>query len=425
MLKTVEELSPTKKRLKIEIPPEAIEEEIGSELRKLREKTKIPGFRPGKAPMSLIEKKFGKEVESEALQKLIPRFYSESVAQAAIKPVSNPVLEEAGEFKRKEPFNMSFVVEVLPELEGLKYEGIKIKSHEIKVDGKEVEDVLQSLRQDKAVFEPTEDPLAEGDVAVMDYEVKEEGRSYEGQVFKVGAESMPPEFSKALIGKKKGETFEAPVKFPGDYAAKEVAGKELTFNITLKDTKKVKLPELDDEFAKDFGNEDLASLKEHVKGEILKSKESAQRRMQKAEIMRKLLETHDFEVPEGLVEAELKRVLEEAAASGSTEPPAAPIEGLKEKRREDARRNVKAGILVDLIGEKEKVTVSEEDIKQKIADMSRRSSLPPENIIKYYVTRHGSLDSLRHAVYEEKVLDLLIEKAELEKTEDGHNPDSH
>jgi trigger factor len=426
MLKTVEELSPTKKRLKIEIPPDAIEKEIGSELQKVREKSKIPGFRAGKAPMSLIEKRYGKEVESEVLQKLIPLFYSESVTEAALKPISNPILEDAGDFKRNEPFNLTFVVEVLPPIE-LKYEGVKVKTQDITVTDKEVDDVLESLRQDKAVFDPTEEALGEGDLAVMDYSVKEEeGKSFEGQSFKVGDPSMPPEFSKGLLGKKKGETFDIPIKFAEDYPSKDVAGKELTFHIILKDTKKIKLPEPNDEFAKDFGNDDLPALKEHVKGEILKSKENALKRMQKAEAMRKLLETHEFEAPEGLVEAELRRMVEDAAGSGN------PVTGdIKEKLREQARRNVRAGILVDLIGEKEKVSVSEEEIRQKIAEMSRRSSLPPENIIKYYVTRHGSLESLRHAVYEEKVLDLLVQKAELEKTpelektENEHNPDSH
>lgn len=419
MLKNVEEISATKKRLKIEIPSDAIEKEITGGLEKLRQKTKIPGFRTGKAPISLIEKKFGKDVEGEALQKLIPRFYAESVTEAELKPISDPVFEEAGEFKRNTPFNMTIMVEVLPKIEELKYDGLKIKDMEVKVEEKDLDDVLESLRQDKAVFEPTEEPLATGDLAVMDYRIKEEEKSYEGQVFKVGSPNMPEEFSKALAGRKKGETFEIAVKFPDNYGLKEAAGKELTFQISLKDTKKMKLPELSDEFAKDFGNDTLAELKEHVKGEIERSKKSALRKMQKAEIMKTLLETHQFDLPEGLMEQEQKRLVEEAVAAGNTEEPSA----LKEKMREAAQRNVKASILLDLIGEKEKIKATEEDVKNKIAEMSQRSTLPPENIIKYYVSKHGSLDSLRHAVFEEKVLDLLIDKAELEKVNE-HNTHS-
>lgn len=419
MLKNVEEISPTRKRLKIEIPPDAIEKEISGELEKLRQKTKIPGFRAGKAPISLIEKRFGKEVEGEALQKLIPRFYAESVTEAALKPISNPVFEQADEFKRNTPFNMTIMVEVLPKIEELKYEGLKVKDMEVKVEEKELDDVLENLRQDKAVFEPTEEPLANGDLAVMDYKIEEENKSFEGQVFKLGSPNMPEEFSKGLTGKKKGESLEMKVKFPEDYGLKEAAGRELTFQITLKDTKKMKLPELTDEFAKDFGNDTLGELREHVKGEIEKSKKNALRKMQRAEIVKTLLETHQFDIPEGLVELEVKRLVEEGMASGNSEEPAV----LKEKMREPAVRNVKASILLDLIGEKETVRATEEDVKNKIAEMSQRTGLPPENIMKYYVSRHGSLDSLRHAVFEEKVLDLLIDKAELEKVNE-HNTHS-
>ncbi|MDA8169933.1 MAG: trigger factor [Nitrospiraceae bacterium] len=416
MLKTVEEVSPTKKRLKIEIPPQRIEEEIKDSLEKLRQRTKVPGFRVGKAPITLIEKKFGKDVEGEVLQKLVPQFYSEGLKEAGLRPVSSPEFEETGSFRRNEPFNMTLLVEVMPKIEDLVYTGIKVKDAETSVEDKDVEDVLKRLAEEKSVFEPMEAPLAEGGIAILDYTVEGEEKSYEAQVFRVGGKSMPEEFSKGLMGKKKGESFDIAVKFPEDYQLKSVAGRDVVFHVTLKDTKKVKVPAIDDELAKDYGRENLEGLRAHIKEEALKSKKQALQRMQKTEIMKKLVDKYDFEAPASMVEKEIAMLVEDAVtAAQRAGEPAPDTAALKEGKKEEAVRNVKATLLLDLIGEREKIDVSEEDMKTRVEEMARRMSLPPEHIIKYYVSRHGSLDALRHAIYEEKVLDFLLEKAELER----------
>ncbi len=423
MLKTIEEVSSTKKRLKIEIPSQTIEKEISLSLEKLRQRTRIAGFRVGKAPLNLIEKKYGKEVEGEVLQKLIPKVYSETIREAHLKPVDNPVFEEMGDFKRQEPFNMTLLVEVMPGIEELNYTGVKVNDVETEVSEPDVEDVLGRVREEKAVFEPSEEPLAEGDIAILDYTVEGEEKKFEAHVFKVGGPTMPADFSRGLTGRKKGETFDITVNFPEDYPVKETAGREVLFHITLKDTKKVKLPELDDELAKDLGHTNFEELKTHIKAEVQKSKKLVARKMQKAEIMKKLIESHTFDAPEGLVEKELTGMVEEAAAqkgAGTAEagaPDEAVLQALRSSLRENAVRNVKASLLLEMIGEREKVEVSEDDMKQRITQIAQRLSIAPENVIKYYVSRHGSLDSLRHAVFEEKVLDLLLEKAQFEKVE--------
>ncbi|MDA8171892.1 MAG: trigger factor [Nitrospiraceae bacterium] len=418
MLKTIEEISPTKKRLRIEIPPQTIEKEISDSLQKLRQRAKIAGFRAGKAPMGLIEKKFGKDVEGEVLQKLIPKIYSETIREAQLKPVDDPVFEEMGDFKRLEPFNMTLLVEVMPKIDGLNYTGIKVREVDTDVQDKDVEDVLGRLREEKAVYEPSEGPLVEGDMAIMDYRFSGGGegdeKAFESQVFKVGSENMPPDFSRGLAGRKKGESFDITVEFPGDYPLKDMAGRQVVFHITLKDAKKVKLPAVDDELAKDIGRENLEDLKVHIREQVLKSKKQTVLRMQKAELMKKLVESHEFDAPETLVGKELSGLVEEAAARGGKD---ADLQALREGLRETARRNVKASLLLELIGEREKVGVSEEDLKKKIAELALRLSITPENVIKYYVSRDGSLEGLRHAVFEEKVMDLVLEKAQFEKVD--------
>ncbi|MDA8387823.1 MAG: trigger factor [Nitrospiraceae bacterium] len=417
MLKTIEEVSPTKKRLRIEISAQTIEKEIGESLEKLRQKTKMSGFRVGKVPMGLIEKKFGKDVEADVLQKLIPKVYSETIREAHLKPVDEPVFEEMGDFKRREPFNMTLLVEVMPGIKDLNYEGIKVREIETAVQDKDIEDVLERLREEKAVYEPAEGPLAEGDIAIMDYTIEGDEKLYTSQVFKLGSENMPADFSRGLTGRKKEESFDITMDFPADHPVKDLAGTQKLFHITLKDAKKPKLPALDDELAKDLGYEGLEELRARVREQVLESRKQTARKMQKAEIIGKLLEAHDFDVPSGLVEKELAGLVEEAAARDEKGPGGPDLEALRQTLGATARRNVKASILLELIGEREKVEVNEEEVKAKISDLARRLSVPPENIVKYYVSRHGSLDGLRHAAFEEKVMDLLLGKAQFEKVE--------
>ncbi len=421
MLKTVEEVSPTQKRLLIEISAQDIEKEISASLEKVRRGARIAGFRPGKAPMSLIEKKFGREVESDVLQKLIPKAYSETISEAHLKPVDDPVFEKMGDFKRQEPFSVTVLVEVMPRIEGLNYEGIKVREIDAGVEDKDIDSILEGLRGERAVFEPTEGPLAEGDIAIMDYKIEGAGEEGEkektSQVFKLGSRTMPADFSRALTGRKKGEGLDVPIDFPEDYPVKEMAGRHTVFHVAIKDAKKAKIPALDDELAKDVGYENLEGLKAHVREHTAESKKQAVRKMQKAQIITKILEAHEFEAPRGLVERELRALVEEAAAREENPEMKPDIGALRKTFEAAAQRNVKAGLLLELIGEREKVEVSDEDVKAKVADLGRRLSVPPENVVKYYVSRHGSLDGLRHAVFEEKVMELLLSKAEFEKEE--------
>jgi trigger factor len=415
MLKNIEEITKTKKRLSIEIPSEAIEEKIKDAFEKLRGRTKLPGFRQGKAPMPLLEKRFRKDVEGEVLEKIIPEFYSRAVKEAGIRPVANPVFEESVDFKRHNPISMTLTVEVLPKIDALNYERIKVKNIPVSVEEPEVEGTIKRLGEEKAVYEPTEEALGEGDVAVADYEIIEDGTSYKDQIIKVGSESLPAEFSAALIGKKKGDELDIKIKFPDDFHVKERAGREFTFHAKIKETKKARIPAMDDELAKDMGLETLDALRAHVREQILKSKTRTVSNIMKADVLKKIIDSHEFDIPESLLSMETAHLANEAIASGKAEEK--DFERLKAELEGNARRNIKANILIDMIGEKENIEATEDELKEKIVELSRRLSLSPENVMKYYITRDGSLDGVRRSVFEDKVLNLLIEKADIEKGE--------
>lgn len=413
MLKTVEDISTTKKRLKIEIPTAEIESEIQSGLRGVQKKAKIPGFRPGKAPLSIIEKRFGKDVEGDVMERLVPRYYANALKEANIKPVSRPEFETPPELKRNLPMEMTLTVEIRPEVESLKYEGVKVKEIPVKVEQEEIEESLKKLQERRTIYEPAEEAASHGDLVVLDYETsgEGEGQTYKDQTYKVGHGNMPQSFADEITGMKKGESKEFKISFPGDFPSPDVAGKEVGFKVEAREVKKPVLPEIDDEFAKDVGFDDLAALKKHIEEQITKQKEATVRKMQKAEVVSKILADHPFEAPSSMVEAELQRLVMEAKHAGRTESE----EAIREEFRPQAENHVRATILLDIVGEKENVNVTEEEARNRLAELAERLGMTQENIMKYYVARDGSLDGLRNEIFEEKVLDILLERADVSK----------
>jgi len=410
---TLEDISATKKRLKIQIPAERVEAEIQKTFRDLQQKSKFPGFRPGKAPMSMIEKKFGKDAEAEALEKLIPEFYQTVLMENEIIPVSKPEIEGTFEYKRNIPLELTVVVEIRPKVENLSYEDIPIKEIPVDVKDEDIDAALQRLAEEKATYEVVEDAIANGDLVTVDYTVKEDGTVTKDVVLKIGSGTYPQEFFDGLTGRKKDEEFDLEVAFPED-SQTQFAGKKLTFSITVKDIKRRNLAAIDDEFAKDLGMENLQALKEKARENIFNFKSSEADSIKQREILDKLLQSHEFEIPESLLNAELGGIINDIRASGKDER---TDEALKEEFRENAVKSVKASVLLALIGEKEGIDVSEDDLKAEIVRVAQRFYITPENVMKYYVARDGSLEGLKNTVFEKKVLGLLLSKAKIEKGE--------
>ncbi len=413
MLKELVELSSTKKRLTIEIPADAIEAEIQKALKNVQGKSRLPGFRPGKAPLSLVEKKFGKEVEGEVLEKIIQDSYTEAVKEANLKPVATPALEQSPEFKRNSPLSLTFAVEVRPKVETLQYEGVKVKDVPIEVSDDEIDNVLQNLAEEKATYESVDDAIATGDLVTIDYTVENSETSVKDAVLKVGNGPYPQEFIEGLVGKKKEEQCEIEATFPDD-SPSPFAGKRPKFQIKIKEIKRRNIPSIDDEFAKDLGFEQLQVLRDRVRDSVLSSKTRDAERMKQMEILDTLLQSHTFEVPQTLLNGTVDGMIGEIRAMGKDKRDDAALE---EEVRPKAERSVKASILLELIGEKEGITVSDEEVKEEILSTARRINMSPENIIKYHVARDGSLERFRQVLFEKKVLNFLLGKAIIEKGE--------
>ncbi|TAN41593.1 MAG: trigger factor [Nitrospirae bacterium] len=417
VLKSCEDISSTKKRLQIEIPAEQIEAEIKKALQDLQRKAKMPGFRPGKTPMSMVEKKFGKEVEAEALDKLIPDHYISALKEANLTPVTKPEMESKFDFKRGEAISMTISVEVRPKVENLQYENITVKEVPVEVADAEIEDVINNLAEEKATFESSEEPIASGDLVTVDYTAIEDGGQEptisKDAVFKIDNGPYPEEFFNVLKGKKKDEAFDMEVSFP-DEPKTAFSGKKVKFDGTIKEAKKRSLPAIDDELAKDIGFESLQALRDKIKENLLAAKNREADAVKQREILDKLLETHSFDLPEGLVKAEVAQIVGDIKTAKKDER---AEDVIAQEVHHDAERRVKGSLLLELVGEKEGVTVIEDDLKREVVSIAQRFYIAPDAVVKFYVDRDGSLDGLKRIIFEKKVLKALLDKAQTVKGE--------
>lgn len=447
MLQAVEDISSTKKRIKIEIPSDVIEKEIKDSLEKVRQKTNLPGFRLGNAPMNLIEKRFGKKVEAEVLEKIIPEFYKKALKEADLRPVAMPVLDERFTFQRSNPLNLSITVEVMPKIENLDYAGIKTKDIPVAIDESEIEDALKNIQEQKALYEVAEKVVEKNDFVTFDYvdcEVMEGETmpSVKEQILKMGNELLPADIEEKVTGRKKGDTIEFTKSFEGGFRVKELAGKTVKVKVTINEVKQKILPLIDDEFAKDVGYDNISVLKEKIRENLSQFKKDQAAKIQKAEILRQLIESHDFEIPETLLNTELDSLIMQETISGArsrklegtnkqdTPDIMEPLSGVHEpdqkkkseeerlsEMKEKALRNVRASIIINAIGQREEITVTEDEIRDQISLIAKRLSAKPEAVINFYMSKDGSLEGLRQMIFEDKVLNLLFSKATVEKGE--------
>jgi trigger factor len=439
LLKAVEDINQTKKRLRIEIASDLIEREIKNSLEKLRHTVKIPGFRPGKAPVNLIEKRFGKQVEAEVLEKVVPEQLGNAIREAAIDPVTMPVLEEEFDYKRNNPLAFAVTLEVKPKIENLAYENITVKDIPVNVEESDVEDALKALQNKKAVFEVADKVVEMDDFVSFEYvdsEIAggEDISLVKETISKMGNEIFPPDIMEKVIGKQKGDIIEFTTTFAAT-ASKELAGRTAQIKVKISEVKKKTLPEIDNEFAKDLGYETMTDLREKAREKIYAAKAEHIRKIQKAEIIRKLVESSTFEVPESLVGKEIEAIMMHKSISGSKEDsvsensvsdtfePVSSGQDMEKNKEEDpqaelrskAVRNVQAHFILDTIGQKEGIIVSDNEVDERIASLAQKLSATPESVRNYYLYREGSLDGLKHSIMEDKVMDALLAKATIEK----------
>lgn len=423
----IEDLSPVKKRLSFEIPWEETKREIDEIYRKLSRTARIKGFRPGKVPRPILEMYYKDYVENEAVTNLINRFYFETLEEKDIHPLGDPELEKS-DLEMEKGFTFTATVEVEPVIDPRGYTDIEVEVEEIPVTD---EDVDRRIQQFQDMFSTMEDVLEDrgvirGDFAVIDFQGSVEGEAIseltgEDYICELGTGSLPQELEDGILDLRKGESREVKVKYPEDHGNPKLAGREVTFSVTLKGIKVKKLPPLDGEFVKNFDN--VSSIEE-LRSEVRKSLESNRQREMKSRlrmgILDKLLEQNSFEIPQVLVDRQILAMMANShrymTMRGMEPKRAAELIGKhREEYEEEARRIVRVFLLVKAIAAKEGITVDEGELEEELRQFAvQRGQIYEENREKY--RDEGIEDMIRHDILEEKVFDFLESKARIKKT---------
>lgn len=419
---TVEDISTVKKKLHIQVPPDAIAVEMKKALADVAKKATIPGFRPGKAPKNVVERHYEAEIQSEVMNRIISDSYLQALKAHDLSPVEMPNITNISPLEKNAPLNFSAVVEVRPKFELGAYEGMEVKETPVAASDDELNQTVDRLREMYAQLEVVEgQPLAKDHTAIIDFEGFREGKSIEGakaqdHLLHLGTGSLIPGFEEQITGMNKGETREISVQFPGDYSNKDLAGKDAKFTVTLKEVKKKVMPELNDEFAKDIGDhKTVDELKARIKEDIEIRKKNELVSAQREALLSTLIEAHTFEVPEGMVDREINSMARQQvtrmARQGIDVQKVFDAAKFRQEHRDIAVKRVKGTLILDAIADKEKIEVSDAEVNGALAAMARSANQKLEAVKQYYESQEGGMDNLRASLVEEKTLSLLLSKA--------------
>lgn len=433
----VTEVGPVKRVLKIEVPSEEVNRQFAEIYAELNRKVQVPGFRPGKAPLSLLEQRYGKDVSEDVIRRLIPTYYEKAIRQTGLVPilVEVPPVERV-KIKKNAPFSFTATVEIKPKVELREYKAphpIVLKQDTRTVTEEQVARALEELREQQARLEPAPagTALADGLYAELEVEgfvdgVPLDGTKTQGLLHRVGSKTpiLGMDVEDQLLGKQAGQVFDIAQPYPADHPDRRVAGKTVVFRFTVTAVRRKWLPALDDEFAKDCGPYGtLAELKAKLRGEMEEALKREIEEAYKDAIMKRLEEAHHVDIPETLVERELaamiRQKLEQDARSRDQRLATNPsrlsqqtIGRMREEFRPEARRRVKIGLILEAIAEKEGIEVNESDIEAEIKRMAQEMRRSVEEV-KKMVEAGGdnALEELRGHILADKALEFVYRQA--------------
>jgi trigger factor len=415
------EESSVRKALSFEIEPEVVDKEYASRAREYSKKARLPGFRAGKVPLSVVKKRFKEQIEQDVAEALVNRVVFDEIEGRGLKPLAAPRVEEL-KIAESEPLRFKAVFETLPEVELPEYRGLEVRVQAAAVSDADVDRELDRLREDAARFDPVEDrPAREGDHVVADVSWTPvgggTGGSNENALLEIGDENNAPEINAALVGSSAGETRQAHIEYPQDHANPSLAGQTFDYELKVTGIKQKVVPQLDDEFAKDLDHDDLEALRKSVKERLLAAEEQRADRDVKRGLVEELVKRASFDVPEALVERHMNARTENVArglAMQGIDPSKVDMDWrrYRESQRDDSVKAARADILLDGIARQEKVNVSDAELDVELDRLAARLKKSRE-ALKAQMTKENDLASLRARMREEKILDLLKASARL------------
>lgn len=412
--------------LEVEVDAERVSKALDQAFNKVVKKANVPGFRKGKVPRPIFESRFGVEsLYQDAIDILLPEAYSEAVEQTDIFPVDRPEVD-IEQFGKGQSFKFKAKITVKPEVTLGEYKGLEIPVRKAEVTEEELSAELKRLQERHAeLVVIDEQPAAEGDIAVIDFDGYVDGEAFEGgkaerYSLELGSNSFIPGFEEQVVGMATGDFKDVEVTFPETYHAENLAGKAATFKVKLHEIKRKQLPELDDEFAKDVSEfETLDEYKEDLKKQLESRKEAELKGERENAVVDKAASNAEVEIPDAMINSEVQNMVRDfdnrlrqqgmnmdmfLSFSGQTR------EDLETQMRGDAEKRVRNNLVLEVIAKQENIEVSEEEVNKELADMAEMYKRTPEEI-RNILASNGSLGSLKEEISLRKTIEFLVENS--------------
>jgi trigger factor len=418
-----------KRAYTVTISAKQISAQIEGEVQRLAPQIRMPGFRPGKVPANLIRKMHGPSLHQDALNSSIREAMDKLIGDNELRPAMQPQIELGEDYEEGKDAQLSVSLEVLPKIEAPSTEGLKIEKLIVPVAEAQVDEAIERIAAGSKNFvDAKKGKKAEnGDQILVDFVGKLDGEVFEGgsaedAAIELGANRFIPGFEEQLVGVKSGEERTITVTFPEDYPAENLKGKEVTFDVTVKAVKIEGEAKLDDDFAKNLGLESLEQLRTLMRGQLEQETAGLTRTQMKRALLDQLAAGHDFEVPPSMVDAEFEQIwaqlVQEAAREEDPEAAQKEIEAEKDDYRKIAERRVRLGLLLSEIGQANSVQVTQQEMQQLM--MQAAQQYRPEDRERFFQFVQSDpmiAAQLRAPLYEDKVIDFLIEQAEVTERE--------
>ena len=416
-----------KRAYTVTIPATTITDRIEGEIKKIAPQVRMPGFRPGKVPANLVRKMHGDAIHQDMLNNVIREAMDKLVADNALRPAMNPDVSLGEGYEQGKDAELSVALEILPEIDTPSIEGLKLEKLTVPVAEDAVTEQVEKIASQQQRFETKDGAAEDGDQVICDFTGKLDGEPFEGgaaekQPITIGSGMLIPGFEEQLVGIKAGDERVITVTFPEEYQAAHLAGKETTFDIVAHEIKAPVESTVDDEFAKQLGLESLEQLQGLIKGQLEQETAGLTRTAMKRQLLDQLAAGHDFDVPPSMVEAEFNQIWQQLVqeASNEEDPEAAlkEIEDEKDDYRKIAERRVRLGLLLSEIGQANGVEVTSQEMSMLVSQAAQQYRPEDRQRFMEYIQQDPMMAAqLRAPLYEDKVVDFLIEKSEVTERE--------
>ena len=409
-----------KRQFKIVVPAGDLSAKVDERLAEMAQTAAMPGFRPGKVPVSLLKKQYGQALFGEAVEQAVNTSTAKAIEDRGLRPALQPRVD-LKQLEEGKDVEFEVAIEVLPEIGKLDFSGIELERLKAAVPDKDIDDALERIakanREQKPVDPPR--PAQKGDAIKLDFVGSVDGTEFPGgaandYTLELGSGSFIPGFEDQLIGAEVGKTVDVKVTFPADYGAAELAGKDAVFKCTIKEIHEFVDKPADDELAKKNNFENLEAMRKAVGERIGQDYTQISRQMVKRQLLDKLADSHKFEVPEGLIEGEFGAIwqrIEEAKKNGQKLED--DEEKMKKEYREIAERRVRLGLLLADVGRSNNIEVTPEELNQAVMREAMRYPGQERQVLEFYSKNAELKEQLRAPIFEEKTVDFILELAKV------------